>query len=86
MKRLAEWRLRRRERGLVYCQKRCPCGALYAYEPGDDKRAWDCSDILLGLAIPSGETGAVTHGDTMPFVFWKVREARRSWALEHRQA
>jgi hypothetical protein len=28
--------------------------------------------------------GSVTHDDTMPFVFWKVKEAPRDWALEHR--
>lgn len=84
---LARRRLLRRERRLVYCYKRCPCGALYAYEPGAGGfGAWDCSDILLGLAIPKGEPGFVTHDDTMPFVFWKVKEAPRAWALAHRRA
>ena len=73
----------RRERALVYCYKRCPCGALYACDSA--KRAWDCSDIILGLAVPSGEPGSVTHDDTMPFIFWKVKEAPRDWALAHRR-
>jgi hypothetical protein len=90
LKRLEARRRARRERRLVYCYKRCACGALYAYDPatiapaGPRPRAWDCSDILLGAAVPSGKPGALTHGDTMPFIFWKVKEAPRDWALEHR--
>jgi hypothetical protein len=76
------WRQRRRAKRLTYCYKRCACGALYAVD--NAKRAWDCSDIILGLAVPEGEPGSVTHDDTMPFVFWKVKEAPRDWALEHR--
>ena len=48
----------------------CLCGARLAYRRGDD--AWDCSDILLGKATPSGEPGAVKHSDIFPFVFWKI--------------
>lgn len=80
--RFVRWRQQRRERSLTYCYKRCPCGALYAVDSA--KRAWDCSDIILGLAIPSGQPGSVTHDDTMPFIFWKVKEAPLEWALEHR--
>jgi hypothetical protein len=69
---------------LVYAYRRCECGALYAYRPGDPQRAWDCSDILLGLAAPAGHPGARRHGDTMPFIFWKVKEAPLDWALQHR--
>jgi hypothetical protein len=79
-------RRERQERRLIYCYKRCPCGALYAYDPAERPRplAWDCSDIILGQAIPSGYEGSVTHGDTMPFIFWEVKAADRQWALDHR--
>lgn len=72
------------ERNLVYCYVRCPCGALYAYCPGDPNRSWDCSDIILHKAIQSGHPGSVTHGDRMPFMFWKVKEAPLEWALKYR--
>lgn len=89
------WRLVRSERKrlrkmrqLVYAYSRCQCGALIAYDPREKPRptAWDCSDILLGVAIPSGREGSVRHDDLRPFVFWKVKEAPREWALEHRRA
>lgn len=83
----AAWRLRRHERRLTYCHKRCPCGALYAYDPARKPRpeAWDCSDIILGLAVPKGQPGSVTHDDTMPFIFWSVKSAPSDWALENRK-
>jgi len=72
-----------KEKDLTYCYTRCLCGALYAYR-GEDK-AWDCSDILLGLAPESGAPGATKHNDTMPFIFWKVKVAPLDWALENRK-
>ena len=42
--------------------------------PGDD--CWDCSAILLGLAVPSGEPDAVQHTDRLPFCFYKIKEMR----------
>lgn len=78
----------RKMRRLHYASSRCECGALYAYDPREKPRpsAWDCSDILLGVAIPKGKPGSVRHGDKMPFIFWKVKEAPREWALEHRRS
>jgi hypothetical protein len=61
---------------LVYAaHNRCPCGAGLAYEkPADPfKGAWDCSAILLGEAIPSGEAGAVQHTALLPFVFYEIK-------------
>lgn len=54
---------------------RCPCGAGLAYPiyPIDIHGAWDCSDILTGRAIPSGQEGAVTHTDRLPFAFYEVK-------------
>jgi hypothetical protein len=75
---------RRKLNRLVFSYKRCECGALYAYLSGDSQRAWDCSDILLGLAVPMGQPGSVRHGDTMPFIFWKVKEAPHAWGVENR--
>lgn len=72
------------EARLVYTYRRCECGALYAHKPGDPQQAWDCSDIILGLAAPAGHPGAVRHGDTLPFIFWAVKEAPLDWALAHR--
>lgn len=59
---------------------RCPCGAGLAYGNKADPdsvfnipSAWDCSAILLGTAIPSGQPGAVTHTDQLPFAFWEIK-------------
>lgn len=58
---------------LVYAAtNRCPCGAGLAYEPGGE-REWDCSAILLGEAIPSGEPGAVQHTARLPFAFYEIK-------------
>lgn len=60
---------------------RCPCGAGLAYDPRADGEgtpfrgpsAWDCSAILLGEAIPSGQPGAVEHTDQLPFAFYEIK-------------
>jgi hypothetical protein len=54
---------------------RCPCGAGLAYDPAFEHqgRYWDCSAILLGTAIASGQPGAVTHTDQLPFAFYEVK-------------
>lgn len=60
---------------LIYAATaRCTCGAGLAYVRGSPAigGCWDCSAILLGRAIPSGQPGAVEHVDRMPFQFWKV--------------
>ena len=53
---------------------RCQCGAGLAYPKnvGIDG-SWDCSDILLGLAIKSGEPDAKTHSGEMPFTFYEIK-------------
>jgi hypothetical protein len=57
---------------LVYAAtSRCPCGAGLAYASGDD--AWDCSAILLGEAIPTGQPDAVQHTAKLPFVFYEIK-------------
>lgn len=61
---------------LVYAASaRCPCGAGLAYNRLVDpmENGWDCSAILLGEAIPSGQPGSVTHTAVLPFVFWEIR-------------
>jgi hypothetical protein len=60
---------------------RCRCGAGLAYAPDDDgagtvfkgPSAWDCSDILTGRAIPSGQPGAKEHDEPAPFAFYEVK-------------
>jgi hypothetical protein len=62
------------ESDLVYAATaRCPCGAGLAYERSGKAGCWDCSDILLGRAIPHGQPGAAMHTDKLPFQFWKVK-------------
>lgn len=57
---------------LIYAATaRCKCGAGLAYRNGDT--AWDCSDILRGVAIPSGQPGSVMHSDRFPFVFYEIK-------------
>lgn len=69
---------------LVYAaHARCPCGAGLAYDPagevgGSDgphhrPNAWDCSAILLGEAVPSGQPGAVQHTGELPFAFYEIK-------------
>jgi hypothetical protein len=35
--------------------------------------AWDCSAILLGDAIVSGQPGAVRHTPRLPFTFYEIK-------------
>ena len=67
---------------LVYAAfARCSCGAGLAYATTDKGEgtpfkgpsAWDCSDILTGRAVPSGQPGAKTHDEPAPFAFYKVK-------------
>lgn len=54
---------------------RCSCGAGLAYPAFEYNMhgAWDCADILTGRAIPSGQPGAVTHTDRLPFAFYEIK-------------
>lgn len=58
---------------------RCQCGAGLAYdstcvmEPFRIPSYWDCSAILLGDAIPTGQPGAVPHTDKLPFAFYWIK-------------
>lgn len=63
------------EDDLIYAAfARCSCGAGMAYVKGSDpwQGYWDCSDILLGRAIPKGQPGAVEHTAKLPFIFWEI--------------
>lgn len=65
---------------LIYAATaRCPCGAGLAYREGDDpfRGFWDCSAIMLGTAVPSGEPGAVEHTAELPFVFYEIKSERQ---------
>lgn len=57
---------------------RCQCGAGLAYPKGAAPvgGAWDCSAILLGEAIESGQPGAVQHTGRLLFAFYKVTSER----------
>jgi hypothetical protein len=70
------------DKDLVYAATaRCQCGAGLAYSTTDKGEgtvfkgpsAWDCSDILTGRAIPSGQPGAKMHDGPAPFAFYKVK-------------
>lgn len=67
------------EKALVYAAySRCPCGAGLAHPEGmGAKGHWDCSAILLGTAIPSGQPGAVQHTAQLPFTFYEVKSERQ---------
>jgi len=63
---------------LVYAaHSRCPCGAGLAHVlnpvQGTEEWAWDCSAILTGTAIPTGEQGTVQHTARLPFAFYEVK-------------
>lgn len=53
---------------------RCDCGAGLAY-PKDIgiHGSWDCSDILLGRAIPKGQEGSKMHASPLPFAFYEIK-------------
>lgn len=66
------------ESDLIYAAAaRCECGAGLAYVSGSEDRCWDCSDILLGQAIPSGQPGAKKHTAKLPFVFYEIKSERQ---------
>jgi hypothetical protein len=56
---------------------RCECGAGIAYprdaEPYGESAYWDCSAILTGKAVPTGEPGSVKHTDKLPFMFYEIK-------------
>lgn len=55
---------------------RCECGAGMAYDPASDaglNGQWECSDILLGRAIPKGQEGSRIHSNPLPFAFYEVK-------------
>lgn len=58
---------------------RCQCGAGLAYDkscvepPFAIPSYWECSAILLGDAIPSGQPGAVQHTGKLPFAFYDIK-------------
>lgn len=64
---------------LIYAAyTRCPCGAGMAYPKGIGGHGfWDCSAILKGTAIPSGQPGSVKHEARLPFVFWSVKSEQQ---------
>lgn len=70
---LARRRDTKRAQRLLYGLAWCDCGAPMARD--DANQCWDCSDILKGIAVPSGQPGALRHSDTKPYIFWKVRAA-----------
>lgn len=68
-----------KDKQLVYAANtRCLCGAGMAYPKsmGPDGY-WDCSDILTGRAIPSGQEGSVKHEAQLPFVFYELKSERQ---------
>lgn len=68
---------------------RCQCGAGMAYVADQERRDlafWDCSTILLGTAIPSGQPGSVTHDARAPFAFWEAKSERQPGGLTTRPA
>lgn len=77
-----------RDSDLVYAAtSRCPCGAGLAYarnDPGNGvfkgPSAWDCSAILKGEAVPSGQPDSVTHTAELPFAFYEVLSEDQSSA------
>jgi hypothetical protein len=71
-------------REMIYASDaRCPCGAGLAYwkNPTRDEQWWDCSAIMRGEAIPSGQPGSVEHTGQKPFVFWKVKSQSQPSAM-----
>lgn len=73
-------RRKTRKGALVYAAtSRCPCGAGLAYPTDADPftGAWDCSAILTGAAIPTGQPDAVKHTALLPFIFYAIKSERQ---------
>lgn len=71
---------KRKLKGMTFsATARCKCGAGLAYDdtcvakPFRYPSYWDCSAILLGDAVPSGQPGAVQHTDRLPFSFYEIK-------------
>lgn len=88
---LKQWRFRKVEKqgGMTYTDNdlvyaayaRCLCGAGLAFPEGcGGFHYWDCSDILTGRAIKSGEPGAMIHQDKLPFAFFDIKSERANSA------
>lgn len=61
---------------LYAAYSRCPCGAGIATRRNAKTLAeqrWDCSAILLGEAIPSGQPDSVQHCGEMPYAFYEIK-------------
>lgn len=80
--RIAEGQARPLAERLIYAAyNRCPCGAGIAYDPFSEDpdspfkgpSSWDCSAIILGTAIPSGQPGAVEHTGKLPFSMYEIK-------------
>lgn len=55
-------------------RNRCDCGAGLAYPKKIGVwGSWDCSDILLGRAIPKDQEGSKTHVSPLPFQFYEIK-------------
>ena len=71
--------LPRKSDSLVYAATvRCPCGAGMAYDRAGDSGKpiggyWECSAVLLGTAVPSGQEGSVEHEAQLPFFFYEIK-------------
>lgn len=53
---------------------RCPCGAGLAYPKGIGPwGSWDCSDILLGQAVPKDKPNSKQHTGELPFSFYEIK-------------
>jgi hypothetical protein len=57
---------------------KCDCGARLARD--DANQRWDCSDILLGIAIPKGRKNSKPHSGVFSYAFYKITpEVRVGW-------
>ena len=66
------------ERLVFAATSRCPCGAGLAYDPAGESGKpihgyWDCSAILLGIAVAKEQPGSIQHTAQLPFVFYEIK-------------
>ena len=65
-----------KDKQLVYsATSLCCCGAGMAHPKKTDSfnGYWDCSDILTGRAIPTGNVDSKLHTAKLPFVFYEIK-------------
>lgn len=63
---------------------RCKCGAGLAYPNNIGiQGSWNCSDILLGRALPGSDPNSKEHNGSFPFAYYDIKSDDQPFANGH---